>query len=85
MHPNAVIRYHASDMILAICSDASYLVLPNARRHAAGHFFLTNLPGATSNPPNPKPNGSVHIHCKTLGGVKSSTAEAETTSLFLNT
>jgi hypothetical protein len=83
-HPDAVIRYHASDMILALCSDAAYLVLPNARSRAAGHFFLTNLPGATSSPPNPTPNGSVHVLCKTIRGVKSSAAEAETASLFLN-
>ena len=50
-HPDAIIRYHASDMILAVCSDAAYLVLPNARSRAAGHFFLTTLPSATSLPP----------------------------------
>jgi hypothetical protein len=25
-HPDATIRYHASDMILAVCSDAAALV-----------------------------------------------------------
>ena len=83
-HPDATIRYYASDMVLAICSDAAYLVLPNARSRAAGHFFLTDLPGATCNPPNPKPNGAIHVLCKTLRGVQSSAAEAETGSLFLN-
>ncbi len=82
-HPDATIRYYASDMILAICSDAAYLVLPNARSRAAGHFFLTDLPGAASNPPQPKPNGPIHVLCKTLRGVKSSSAEAETASHFL--
>jgi hypothetical protein len=83
-HPDATIRYHASDMILAICSDAAYLVLPNARSRAAGHFFLTTLPSASSSPPNPKPNGAVHVLCKTIRTVAASASEAETSSLFLN-
>jgi hypothetical protein len=29
-HPNAIIRYHASDMILNVHSDASYLSAPKA-------------------------------------------------------
>jgi hypothetical protein len=42
-HPDTTIRYHASDMVYAICSDTAYLVLPNERSRAAGHFFLTTL------------------------------------------
>ena len=83
-HPDAIIQYHASDMILAVCSDAAYLVLPNARSRAAGHFFLTTLPSATSSPPNPTPNGAVHVLCKTIRTVAASASEAETGSLFLN-
>ncbi|KAI2509425.1 Reverse transcriptase (RNA-dependent DNA polymerase) [Fragilaria crotonensis] len=83
-HPDATIRYYASDMILAVCSDAAYLVLPNARSRAAGHFFLTTLPSATSSPPNPKSNGAVHVLCKTIRTVAASASEAETGSLFLN-
>ena len=83
-HPDAKIRYHASDMVLAVCSDAAYLVLPNARSRAAGHFFLTSLASATSSPPTPTPNGAVHVLCKTLRTVAASAAEAEIGSLFLN-
>jgi hypothetical protein len=83
-HPDAKIRYHASDMVLAVCSDAAYLVLPNARSRAAGHFFLTNLPSATTSPPRPDPNGAIHVLCKTLRTVAASAAEAEIGSLFLN-
>ena len=83
-HPDATIRYHASDMILAVCSDAAYLVLPNARSRAAGHFFLTDLAGATLPTPSPKPNGSIHVLCKTLRSVAASASEAETGALFLN-
>jgi hypothetical protein len=83
-HPDAKIRYHASDMVLAVCSDAAYLVLPNARSRAAGHFFLTDLPGALSTPPSPKPKGAVHVLCKTIRTVAASASEAEVGSLFLN-
>ena len=35
-YPNAVIRYHASDMILHVHSDVAYLVLPHARSRVGG-------------------------------------------------
>jgi hypothetical protein len=41
-NPNATIRFTASDMILAIESDASYLSVTKARSRASGYFFLTN-------------------------------------------
>jgi len=66
-------------MILCIVS-AAYLVLPNARSHCATLFTLTDLP--TTAPPNPKPNGLVHILCKTMCDVPASASEAETGGLF---
>jgi hypothetical protein len=41
-HPDATIRYHASDMILQIHSDASYLSVSNARSRLGGLFFVGN-------------------------------------------
>jgi hypothetical protein len=41
-HPDSTIRYHASDMVLHIHSDASYLSVSNARSHLGGLFFLGN-------------------------------------------
>jgi hypothetical protein len=41
-HPDATIRYHASDMILHIHSDASYLLVSNAQSHLGGLFFVGN-------------------------------------------
>jgi hypothetical protein len=41
-HPDATIWYHASDMILHIHSDASYLSVSNARSLLGGLFFLGN-------------------------------------------
>jgi hypothetical protein len=43
-HPYATILYHASDMILHIHSDASYLSVSNARSRLGGLLFAaTNL------------------------------------------
>jgi hypothetical protein len=41
-HPDATIRYCASDMILHIHSDASYLSFTNTRSRLGGLFFLGN-------------------------------------------
>jgi hypothetical protein len=43
-HPDATLRYHASDMVLHIHSDASYLSVSNARSRLGGLFFLGNKP-----------------------------------------
>jgi hypothetical protein len=81
-HPDAILRFYASDMILCVISDAAYLVLPNARSRCAGLFFLTDIP--TTDPPQPKPNGAVHVLCQTIRGVPASASEAETGGLFNN-
>ena len=83
-HPNATLCFHASDMVLAVCSDAAYLVLPNGRSRASGYFFLTTLPSAVSTPPAPTPNAAVHVLCKTILSVAASAAKAETGANFLN-
>ena len=72
-HPDAVVRFHASDMILYIESDAAYLVLPKARSCVARIFYLRN---ATSG--RPPLNGAIQVICKTLQNVVSSAAESET-------
>jgi hypothetical protein len=45
-HPNAIVRYHASDMALHVDSEAAYLVLPNAGSRYAGHYYLSDAPPA---------------------------------------
>ena len=40
-HPGAIIRYHASNMLLALHSDASHLSEPLSKSRAEGHFYLT--------------------------------------------
>ena len=52
-NPEAVVRFTASDMILAIESDASYLSIPKARSRAAGFFFLTQKPSTPLLPTPP--------------------------------
>jgi hypothetical protein len=83
-HPDAVIRYSASGMILWIHSDASYLSEPKARSRVGGHFFLSDMP--TSNPEKQKPpnNGAVHTVSNILKNVMSSATEAEFAGLFHN-
>jgi hypothetical protein len=81
-HPDAVVRFYASGMVLCIVSDAAYLVLPDARSRCAGLFFLSDHSNTT--PPQTPSNGAVHVLCKTIHGVPASAAEAETVGLFMN-
>jgi hypothetical protein len=75
------IRYRASDMILNVHSDASYLSAPKARSRAGGYFFLGSLP-RDGDPI--KLNGAIHVTCTILKLVAASAAEAELGALFLN-
>jgi hypothetical protein len=43
-HPDATIRYHASDMILHIQSDASYLSVSNTHSRLGGLFLCGDKP-----------------------------------------
>jgi hypothetical protein len=54
-HPDANVRYHASDMCLHIHSDASCLSEAHTRSRAGGTFFLSNKPADPSNPTNNPP------------------------------
>ena len=78
-HPDATIRYNASDMVLWTVSDASYLSEPNAKSRAGGMFFLSDrVEEAGKAPKNPpKPNGIVYCLAKILNNVMSSAMEAE--------
>jgi hypothetical protein len=80
-HPDSKIRYHASNMILNIHSNASYLSAPCPRSRAGGYFFLGSLP-LNGNPI--KLNGTIHITCTILKLVAPSAVEAELGTLFLN-
>jgi hypothetical protein len=81
-HPDAIIWFCASDMILNVHSDTSYLSAPKACSHAGDYFFLDSIP-QDGDPI--KLNGAIHITCAILNLVAASTVEAELGALFLNT
>jgi hypothetical protein len=76
--PDAIITYRASDMVLAIHSDASYLSEPKARSRAGGHFFMSE------NDEFPTNNGAVLNVAVLIKNVMSSAAEAELGAMFIN-
>jgi hypothetical protein len=78
-HPDATIRYHASDMILHIHSDASYLSVSNARSRLGGLFFLGN-----TSPEQDMLNGSILNVAVVIKNVVASAAESEVGACFHN-
>jgi hypothetical protein len=84
-NPDAVLRYVASDMVLHIESDASYLSESKARSRYAGYQYLSSRPSDTPHTdPIPPFNAAVHVPCQILREVVSSAAEAELAGLFHN-
>ena len=77
----AKIHFHASDMILNIYSNASYLSEATARSRACGHFFLEWMP--IDGEPI-RLNGAFHVSTTILRFVVASTAEAELSALYHN-
>ena len=74
--PNAAIRYHASDMILKVVSDAAFLVLPKARSRAAAIYHLGWIN-------NKKQNNLIENICQTIKNVVASALEAEMSGIYL--
>jgi hypothetical protein len=79
-HPETKIRYHASDMILHIHSDASYLSENEAKSRAGGFFYM----GSGTKTNKKLTNGAILIISKVLKHVMSSTAEVEIGAVFIN-
>jgi hypothetical protein len=77
--PNAAIRYHASNMILHIHSDASYLSVSSARSRLGGLFFLGN-----KSPEQDTLNGSILNVASVNKNVVASAAESEVGACFHN-
>ena len=69
-HPNAVITYHASDMVLLAHIDTSYLSESKERSRAGGHFFMSNYSPISVN------NGAVVAISQIIKAVMSSAEEA---------
>jgi hypothetical protein len=75
---DAVLTYRASDMILAVHSDAGYKNEMEAKSRAGGHFYLSY---DDIHPPN---NGAILNIAQIIKAVMSSAAEAELGALFIN-
>jgi hypothetical protein len=71
-HPETKIRYHASDMILHIYSDASYLSEKEAKSRAGGFFYM----GGSTNTVKKLTHGAILIISTVLKHVMSLAAEA---------
>jgi hypothetical protein len=69
-HPDATIRYHASDMILHIHSDAYYFSVSNARSRLGGLFFCGD-----KSPQEYNLNGSILNVASVIKNVVASAAE----------
>jgi hypothetical protein len=76
-HPDATTRCHASDMILHIHSDASYLSVSNARSRLGDLFFLGN-----KSPERDKLNGSILNVASVIKNVVASAAKSEVGACF---
>jgi hypothetical protein len=79
-HPETKIRYHESDMILHIHSDASYLSENEAKSRAGGYFYM----GSDTKTGKKLTNGAILIISRVLKHVMSSAAEAEIGAVFIN-
>jgi hypothetical protein len=79
-HPETKIRYHASDMILHIHSDASYLSEDEGKSRSGGVFYMGN---ATKHDKKIT-NGAILIIRKVLKHFMSSAAEAEIGEVLIN-
>jgi hypothetical protein len=78
-HPNATIRYHASNMILHIHNGASYLSVSHAHSRLGGLFFLGNNP-----PEHDKLNGCILNVASVIKKLVASAAESEVGACFHN-
>jgi hypothetical protein len=75
------VRFRASDMVMNIPSNASYLSETNSRSRSCGHFFMGWMPK------NDKPiqlNGAFYMNTTILHFVVASAAEAKLGALFHN-
>ena len=77
-HPDAIITYRASDMVIAVHSDKSYLSESKTRSRAGGHFFMAE------NEPEPRNNGAVLTIAQIIKAVMISAVEAKLGGLYIN-
>jgi hypothetical protein len=78
-HPDATIRYHASDVVLNIHIDSSYLSFSNARSRLGGLFFCGD-----KYPQQDTLNGFILSVASVINNVVASAAESEVGACFHN-
>ena len=86
-HPDATIRYVASDIVLRIYSDVSYVSEPKSQSRVGGYFTLTSRSIEPSKPPATitTPNGPIHTVTNIMKHVMSYATKSEAGGLFHNT
>ena len=89
LYPNAEVQFKASDMILWIDSDASYLSESKARSTCIGYHFLSDMPRDCTQQPQPHDaepmhNAPIYVMCNIMKEVLSVASEAELAGLFHN-
>ena len=77
-YPDAIVRYHASDMILALHSYASHLSEVGSKSRAAGHHYSAAKSDHDLN------NGAILTLSKIIKYVMGSAGESEVAALYYN-
>ena len=77
-HPDARVRFIASDMILTLHSDGSYNSEPGSKSRAAGHWYLSNKGNHNLS------NGAIMTLSKIINFLMSSAGETEAATAYLN-
>ena len=85
-HPNATIRYTASDMVLHIHSDASYLYEPQSHSRAGGHFSPGDMRPDMSKLPTTRPrlNGPIHSISRIMSNMMGLAAKDKIGAAYIN-
>jgi hypothetical protein len=74
---DAILSYHASNMVLAVPSNTRYLSEPKVQSQAGGHFFLSSN---TTVPPN---NGAIVNIAQIIKNAMSSATKEEAAGLYI--
>ena len=84
-HPDAIICYSKSDIILHVSSDGSYVSETKSRSRVEGMFYLSSSPPDKQPQNIPHPfNAPIHVVAKILKMITSSAMETEVAATFYN-
>ena len=85
-HPDAKICFSASDMILYVASDGSYLSEAKSRSRVGGIFYLSSKFPKHQQAPDPDHpfNAPIHVVAKILKMITSLAMETEVAATFYN-